>query len=1149
MASPHYSARTGSALITVVMLIAMMAILTGSMLNYTLSERRGNERNRLILRSKNMAENVTLYSAEQISTKLHRMKTVNLMQFSSGTNRLYLPPDNVLTTAFSEVSDVATYAGITANTGLALITDTTSTNYGLQVLTGTVPIIAQSTMRHGALGSITTYAEQDLQISEVPLFQFAIFYNKDLEFSPGANMVISGPVHSNGDFIARCQTGFTNTIQFTDRVTAVGGFYANSAYKGTTYNESDSADIGPGGTGPLLFQNPAGTSTSIKSSASLWRDHKYGGSTVTTTSLANFKTFATSTYGGNFRTSAHQVGTLELPGLDTSILNSGRSTIEAPSSADSADLISAGTQFSRKAGLYIIVNPTALVRNGTLPDATTVSMRAYSYRCWLNTLNADLTHTIREVVLPGQPSYGSANAFVNNLPNAYCVNTAVDSNQVLRIPKGPISTANVDLADTGYATGTPSVTSFSDAYFYDLRRATNSNGHPFSRSSSPFLPRPIAKIDFDMTRFKMAVDRTYSTATTSTVYYPAKPRDATNWAYSIFNGGTPTRFAYGLGLGSAYSLFGSALALPVVQKSQAVAYAPAAIKISSTTQTGTAATATYAGRYIIQESTTVPPTAYVWGASTYTSSGDESSTTYTPGGSITAIKVTQYLAGGTTTQLDYQVIPIVTDGSTTTTATLTNDYMVIPSDASGLSTSSNFTTNPVVTEMRVYVGGVDDTANWTYTAAVTGGIVGTFGSGSLANIYTVTNMTISTTGTAVITAAKSGATSISKTFTLAKQKSITGAGTDQTGRWLTINGSPTTTPAPDPFRIYLAPTNSTEVADAIINPTNYEVTAANLYNAGTGPWFDGISVYIHSVDAEDLTMTTSPNRDRMDSGVRLWNGRGPVVSLSTVGSTGFSFCTNDPVYIVGHFNADGTINSTSTDATAYGGYSARYPDSSSEKLTAVMGDSLTIYSQPIFTSLSATAYYQSSGWSDSLSANICRTSGWSATWSTSNPSGSNSVDGTATATVPAYLPNLGNTGSPGRGFGGISGATTTKKFDPSVTEISACLLTGIVETTTRQNSGGVHNFPRLNEAWSGTGLYIRGSMIAMFASEIATEPWSIRIYSGAGRYWGLHQSLRSADHDVPLEPMLIGAARLAYKELTAAQYATMKATILALPIP
>ena len=1147
MRSHYNSSPKGSALITVVMLIGMMAILTGSMLNYTLSERRGNERNRLILRSKNMAENVTLYSAEQISTKLHRMKTVSLMQFSSGTNQLYLPPNDVLTTAFSGVSDVATYAGITSNTGLTLITDTTSTNYGLQVLTGTVPIIAQSTMRHSALGSITTYAEQDLQISEVPLFQFAIFYNKDLEFSPGANMVISGPVHSNGDFIARCQTGFTNTIQFKDRVTAVGGFYANSAYKGTTYNETDTADIGPGGTGPLLFQNPAGTTTNIMSSASVWRDHKYGGTSVTTTSLANFKTFATSSYGGNFRTSAHQVGTLELPGLDTSILNSGRSTIEAPSSADSADLILAGTQFSRKAGLYIIVNPTAQVRNGALPDATTVSMRAYSYRCWLNTLNADLTHTLREVVLPGQPSYGSANSFVNNLPNAYRVDTAVGSNQVLRIPKGPISTANVDLAGTGYATGTPSMTSFSDAYFYDMRRATNSNGHPFSRSSSAFLPRPIAKIDFDMTRFKMAVDRTYSTATTSTVYYPARPSDATTWSHSVFNGGTPTMFAYGLGLGPTYSLLGSAVTLPVVQKSQAVAYAPTAIRISSTTQTGTAASTAYAGRYIIQESTDVPPTAYGWGGSTYTSSSDESSTTYTPGGSVTAIKVTQYLAGGTATQLDYQIIPIVTDGSTTVTAALTNDYMVIPSAGAGVTVAANFTTNPVVSEMRVYVGGVDDTANWNYTVAVTGGVFGTFGSGPQANIYTVNDMT-STTGTAIITATK-GTNTVSKTFTLAKQSSVASAGTDQTGRWLTIIGSPTALPLPDPFQIYFAPTGSSEVADAIINPANYTVAAANLYNAGTGPWFDGISVYIHSVDAEDLTMTTAPSRDRMDSGVRLWNGRGPAVSLSTVGCTGFSFCTNDSVYIVGHFNADGTINSTATDATAYGGYSARYPDSSSEKLTSVMGDALTIYSQPIFTSSSATQYYQSSGWSDSLSANICRTSGWSTSWSTSNPSGTNSVDGTATATVPAYLPNLGNTGSPGLGFGGTAGATTTQKFAPAVTEISACLLTGIVETTTRQNSGGVHNFPRLNENWSGTGLYIRGSMIAMFASEIATEPWSIRIYSGAGRFWGLHESLRSASHDVPLEPMLIGASRLAYKELTPAQYTTMKATILALPIP
>src|SRR5690606_2360711 len=33
----------------------------------------------------------------------------------------------------------------------------------------------------------------------VPLFQFAAFYNKDLEINPGAEMSLSGPVHVNGD--------------------------------------------------------------------------------------------------------------------------------------------------------------------------------------------------------------------------------------------------------------------------------------------------------------------------------------------------------------------------------------------------------------------------------------------------------------------------------------------------------------------------------------------------------------------------------------------------------------------------------------------------------------------------------------------------------------------------------------------------------------------------------------------------------------------------------------------------------------------------------------------------------------------------------------------------------------------------------------
>src|SRR5690606_613548 len=128
--------------------------------------------------------------------------------------------------------------------------------------------------------------------------------------------------------------------------------------------------------------------------------------------------------------------------------------------------------------------------------------------------------------------------------------------------------------------------------------------------------------------------------------------------------------------------------------------------------------------------------------------------------------------------------------------------------------------------------------------------------------------------------------------------------------------------------------------------------------------------YVHSVGAEDRTETGTNNaavRNRVDSAVRLWNGRGSLISLagaSYAGRTGLSFVTNDAVYIVGHFNADGTINST-LGSTGTGGYSGRYPESSSEMLTSVMGDAITILSQPEMSRSGSNPnyrYYQTSGW-------------------------------------------------------------------------------------------------------------------------------------------------------------------------------------------
>jgi hypothetical protein len=376
--------------------------------------------------------------------------------------------------------------------------------------------------------------------------------------------------------------------------------------------------------------------------------------------------------------------------------------------------------------------------------------------------------------------------------------------------------------------------------------------------------------------------------------------------------------------------------------------------------------------------------------------------------------------------------------------------------------------------------------------------------------------------------------------------------------------------------MYFAPVTAADVATRTVDPSKLAVQPTDLIDmANDCPWFDGITVYVHSVDAEKrVTNAITKFPIRIDSGVRLINGRGPIASLDGTiykACTGFTFATNDAAYILGHFNADGTINSNAADKTAFGGYSAVYPDSKNEKLCAIMADAITILSQPSFTDLGGGVYAQSTGWSDSLSGHR-RDIGtspqtlWSASWNTTNPSSTNRSDGVNTSLKPTRMPMWSNAVTPAGNVG--FGAATTFKFPATTTEISCCFLTGVIPTNHNpaanavtgakaltdgppspgpngQFSGGAHNYPRLLEIWTviatgvSAGLYIRGSFVAMYESRVAMEPWSLRNYNAPGRFWGLHDSLSGTNlgaHDIPLEPKVIGARRMSYRELSADEF-------------
>ena len=55
----------------------------------------------------------------------------------------------------------------------------------------------------------------------VPMFQFAAFYDKDLEILPGATMSLEGPVHTNGDLYLDAQA----RLDILGQVTTVGDLY------------------------------------------------------------------------------------------------------------------------------------------------------------------------------------------------------------------------------------------------------------------------------------------------------------------------------------------------------------------------------------------------------------------------------------------------------------------------------------------------------------------------------------------------------------------------------------------------------------------------------------------------------------------------------------------------------------------------------------------------------------------------------------------------------------------------------------------------------------------------------------------------------------------------------------------------------------
>jgi len=235
-------------------------------------------------------------------------------------------------------------------------------------------------------------------------------------------------------------------------------------------------------------------------------------------------------------------------------------------------------------------------------------------------------------------------------------------------------------------------------------------------------------------------------------------------------------------------------------------------------------------------------------------------------------------------------------------------------------------------------------------------------------------------------------------------------------------------------------------------------------------------------------------------------GLGAVVGPGTFGANGtkvpgLTIATDAPVYIVGNFNADGKhLNAdASSQPDDEDPHSLdQWPTVSQEVPASVIGDAVTILSPNFFDP---------------------------------NPANSNNIPATNPGSIGAT--NASST---------TSNAFMSKKNGENTnngnSEVAMGMIAGLVLSCDKSPdgsqgtvSGGVHNFPRLLETWNSAPMVIRGSLVNMFTSKIAIQPYRVgAYYTPVTRDWG-HDDLFAFGIFPPGTPYTYDVRRLSFQEL------------------
>ena len=265
--------------------------------------------------------------------------------------------------------------------------------------------------------------------------------------------------------------------------------------------------------------------------------------------------------------------------------------------------------------------------------------------------------------------------------------------------------------------------------------------------------------------------------------------------------------------------------------------------------------------------------------------------------------------------------------------------------------------------------------------------------------------------------------------------------------------------------------------------------------SGSSGWNGAVYVEVKTSTGDSTQTSIALANGDVASGSSLVPGGTNAVN----GVQGLTVATNAPMYILGNLNADGANTVTTTLSTN----AATMPDDghtdalgttdSAESPVALAADAITILSRNYFASPGSNGSFAQA--TNSSSTNAINS------WSTAKPTAS---------------------------------STTV--------EVAAAFITGLVRTSATANSGGAHNLPRFIEDWGGKTVAIRGSLVSMYRSKVATGPFSGLYYGAPQRNWGFDKIFQNGRFP-PITPKVMSYRRTDFTDLSATDYRTARTNL------